>query len=108
MIDCSLTASPLAGPVTCDQNAHRSDIVAQSQVTIPASEVVYQAVDVTATSKKQKHGAKTTGKKDGGGETQKQTQASATSTGGVAEASGRSFGGVVGVVGAGIVALIAL
>lgn len=94
--------------MTCDQNAHRSDVVAQSRVTIPASEVVYQAVDVTATSTPKKNGAKTTGKKEGGGGTQQQTGSSATSTGGVVDASGKPFGGMAGVVGAGIVALIAL
>lgn len=80
----------------------------QTYSTVAASEIVYQAVDISAVSTAKKTGTKVTGKSDGKG-TATQTQAgSSTSTAGVAEVTGRSWVGVAGIAGAGALALAAL
>ncbi|KAK5171740.1 uncharacterized protein LTR77_003376 [Saxophila tyrrhenica] len=104
VIDCPLTNTP----VTCNQNAHDGGQVRQTQATVAASDISYQAVDVTAT-RKDKKDKKTTEKN--AKQTVKETTTvtpTPTSEGGAAEMTGRSWVGAVGAVGAGVVALAAL
>jgi hypothetical protein len=105
VIDCPLTASP----VVCNQNAHGGGQIQQTSVTVAASDILYQAVDVTALQKKPKEtGKNATTKKAAAKTTTATATPTPTSTGGVAVATGNSWVGAVGVVGAGLAALAAL
>jgi len=103
VIDCPLTNTP----VTCSQNAHGGGQIQQTTAVVAASDISYQAVEVTATPK-----AKTTDESKTKKAQDKKTTSTPTptpvSTGGVAEATGRSWVGAVRAVGAGIVALAVL
>jgi len=96
-----------ASPVTCSQTARGGGNIQKVGGTVPASEIVYKAVDVTSLQK-----AETTTKGGGAGPntvtvTQTPTPSSTSSTGGVETMSSRPLP-LLGAIGAGLLAVVAL